>query len=297
MAEEDHQNGLMVYMLLWARLFFVSAAAWWIYTTLVGALTGLALSMLGVTGEMTSEFRNLVVLDLGYWQIVWPQMLKFLGFALLWWRAIKVLVLHGSPFTFGVTMTMGRENAGVSGRLVTFGHIGDTHVHRNGYTGKFWFGFIARSHPTSDKLVRSRVELLTMAFWGGWTFLVQEGKFFWFRQTHEDRAGKYRFVSDSYSKRNENMPPDRYRQKMVKAVESIKKVASGEVGRKRIDGLNWRFASGGYMYISDDFGNEMTAFKSGDAYTAKIMDDSQAVESIEKLRELACETLNPVQGA
>ncbi|MDE0189753.1 MAG: hypothetical protein OXQ90_00210 [Gammaproteobacteria bacterium] len=259
----------------------------------MGALTGFMLALLGATDKAASSLTNVYFFDVGHWQITWAQVLKFVGFVLLWWRAVKVLVLHGSPFTFGVSMAMGRENNGISGRLVTFGHIGDDDVHdkKGGYNERFWFGCVVRSHPSSDKLVRSRVELLSMAFWH-WTFLVQEGKFFFIRQTHEDRARKYRHVSDSYSKKDEHMPPDRYRKRMVDAIESMKKVVSDEAPRKRIDGLNWLFASGGYILISDDFGNRLTAVKSDGNY---LVDDSETVESVQQLRTLASETLNPVK--
>ena len=243
MVQEKNVNqGLGIYCILWVRLAVVSVGVWWISTELIDVLSGVMLAVLGVTDQI-AKVANVVVIDLAFWEITWTQTLKALGIVLLWWRAIKVLVLHGAPFTFGVSMTPGREDSGSKGRLVTLAHVGDDDVHGGGTRGKFWFGFVARSHPASDKLVRSRVELLSMALPCDLTFLVQEGKFFLFRQTHAERATKYRAVSDVYLNSGENMPQDRYRRRTVNALESIKKAVSGEVSRKRIDGLNWTFAS------------------------------------------------------
>ena len=290
MEQENNVNqGLGIYCLLWVRLAGVSAGVWWVSTELVDVLSGVMLAVLGVTDQI-AKVADVVVFDLAFWEITWTQTLKALGFVLLWWRAIKVLVLHGAPFTFGVSMAMGRQDSGINGRLVTLAHVGDDAVHGSGVHRKFWFGFVARSHPASDKLVRSRVELLSMALPWDFTFLVQEGKFFLFRQTHAERATKFRAVSDVYLKKDEKMPQDWYRKRMVNALESVKKAVSGEVSRKRIDGLSWTFAFGGGISISDDFGFKMTAVRSGDGY----MVDAQPVASIDELRTLARERLNPV---
>ena len=140
MVQEKNVNqGLGIYCILWVRLAVVSVGVWWISTELIDVLSGVMLAVLGVTDQV-AKVADVVVLDLGFWEITWTQTLKALGFVLLWWRAIKVLVLHGAPFPFGVSMAMGREDGGIKGRLVTLAHVGDDDVHGGGVRGKFWFG-------------------------------------------------------------------------------------------------------------------------------------------------------------
>ena len=81
--------------------------------------------------------------------------LKIIAGLLLWWRAVKVIVLLGSPFPVGLTLNQGREIDGNSGRPVHLSWIGDFDREN-----LLWFGSVLRAHPNSDKLVRTRLEFL-----------------------------------------------------------------------------------------------------------------------------------------
>ena len=114
--------------------------------------------------------------DLAEWVFDGPQpndgivanALKALAGVLFWWRATKVSVFLGSPFSLGLTIGYLRENGYENGRPVTVVFIEDTHPRG------LLFGVVARSHPRSDKIVRNRVDLLMVALPRG-RFLVVRG--------------------------------------------------------------------------------------------------------------------------
>ena len=122
---------------------------------------------------------------------------------LLWWRVVKVLILHGVPFTFGMKVEAGRQdNNGTGGRLATLAYIGDKDVYANNNKVEeygFWFGVIFRAHATSDKLVRSRLQFLIFALPCGCSVLVHESRIFFKRMNHKDRAEMFRIWSDKYT--------------------------------------------------------------------------------------------------
>ncbi len=124
-------------------------------------------------------------------------------FVLLWWRVVKVLILHGAPFTFGMKVETGRQdNNGTGGRLATLAYIGDKDVYANNNKVEeygFWFGAIFRAHATGDKLVRSRLQFLIFALPCGCSVLVHESRIFFKRMKHKDRAKSFRIWSDKYT--------------------------------------------------------------------------------------------------
>ena len=69
--------------------------------------------------------------------------LKVFAGILFWWRVVKVVVLHGSPIPWGLTLASGRESGGVSGRLGHMASIEDG--------GETWFGAVMWT-PASPKL-------------------------------------------------------------------------------------------------------------------------------------------------
>lgn len=73
-------------------------------------------------------------------------------------------------------------------------HIGD--VDLLGKSGDspfyFWFGAVFRKHPGSDKLMRGRLQYLTLAIWPGWTFRIMESRMRFLRATHWERAQGFR---------------------------------------------------------------------------------------------------------
>ena len=116
--------------------------------------------------------------------------LKIVGGVLFCWRAVKVFVLHGAPLSFGMQVTAGRENNVAGGRTVTFVWIGDNALSKN-LDFEFWFGVIFRAHPTSDKLMRTRLELLIAELPLGRSLVIGESRIFFKKQSHLDRRTYY----------------------------------------------------------------------------------------------------------
>ena len=135
-----------------------------------------------VSGSPLSPLFNLVVL------------------ALFCWRIFKTAVLQGSPFPALIDFRTGRENGTAGGRSVRIGWIG-----RFPDTGDFWFGVVAKSHPSSDKLVRSRIEFLMIAIPYWRTLIVGGGRFYFRLMDHGARhsifdkcVGAYGPVTDAW---------------------------------------------------------------------------------------------------
>lgn len=145
------------------------------------------LSVLGVTDQIQKMADEKPLLPYGF-RITIVDVLKSIVGILFWWRAVKAIVFLGWPFMFGVSMGEGRQ----TGRSAAIGHIGDqggtiitnSWKFDKSYDGEFWFGLVARTHPSSDKIVRSRIEFLSLALPFGWTFLAQEGRIFALAQSH-----------------------------------------------------------------------------------------------------------------
>ena len=102
--------------------------------------------------------------------------------ALFCWRIVKTVVLQGAPIPALIDFRSGRENGEAGGRPVRVGWIG-----RLDTTGEFWFGVVTKSHPSSDKLMRSRLEFLMVAipFWR--TLVVGGGRFYFRLMDHVQR--------------------------------------------------------------------------------------------------------------
>lgn len=133
-------------------------------------------------------------------------------FVLLWWRVVKVLILHGVPFTFGMKVETGRQdNNGTGGRLATLAYIGDKNVYASDSKVEehgFWFGATFRAHATSDKLIRSRLQFLIFALPREWSVLIHESRVYVKKMNHVDRAKCFRIWSDKYKFTRKMAPKD-----------------------------------------------------------------------------------------
>ncbi len=285
-------DGLATYCWLWVRLALVSIMALWLYFDYVDLLAKPVLSALGIADSLDAIVAEKPPF---YYGVTIVTVVKFVVGILFWWRVVKVTVLLGSPFKFGVEVGNGRENDGKSGRLVTLGHIGDMNVYRQSYSGRFWFGLVARSHPGSDKIVRARVEFLVLALPCGRSLLIHESRFLLLKQNHGSRARTFRLVSDYYRKTTEQPSPDQFRRSMEAALKPIGEFFKKAGNVRRIDGLNWQEYSDGSGLIWDDFKYELRfEWRKDEGY--KVVDDGEelAVGSVEELRELAKDRLHPV---
>lgn len=282
------QRGAWFYFAaVWVRLLVVSVVVWLLYAELGGLLWH---TILGLPW-MDRAGRELE----GSWLATF---LLVIGGVLVWWRVVKVFVLHGAPLPFGMTLSSGRENEGRSGRLVTRAYIGDHDVYRGSYDGKFWYGAVFRAHPGSDKLMRSRLELLVLALPFGWSLSVQESRLFVHKADHKSRAKQYRIVFDKYNLKRGSTTPDQYRTEVVRHIRSIGRHYSRANDVKRIDGLDWRFMVGGEFTIHDDFGYQITVERldSGKFKVTQLGQDAdgeEIVETIEAVRSTAQRELTP----
>ena len=184
----------LVYGYLWVRLIVVLAF-------IGGFLWG---------GWLDDEFLEFIDASLqtdfhAAWRETNPwlvQTIKIFLLVLLCWRMVKVFVFQGSPLPCGLQVVSGRQdNGGTSGRWTSQCFIGDWDVHRTDHkveTNGFWFGAIFRAHPTSDKLARSRLQLLLLALPFGWTLQVNESRIFIQQLGHENRATSFRMWTDRY---------------------------------------------------------------------------------------------------
>ena len=93
--------------------------------------------------------------------------LKIVAGALFWWRVVKVAVFFGSPMSIGLEVAYLRENGAENGRPVTVAFI-EKRL-------ELLLGVVARSHPRSDKIVRSRVDMMIMVIPGTSRFFALHG--------------------------------------------------------------------------------------------------------------------------
>jgi len=161
----------------------------WVWLSLVTLLTYIAYrELVGLAGAFAADFPTLAkalsARD-GNWTAF---VLQVLGGFLIWWRVVKVVVLHGSPFSWGMIGGFGDPSKSAGERPGTFHCIGNFDVNRKPYTGGFWLGTVFRPHPKSDKLARTRLVLLICVLPFGYTFFVVGSRFHITKQTHHERA-------------------------------------------------------------------------------------------------------------
>ena len=163
------------YVWRWIWLVLVSLMAfgvYWLFLDLIQIMHPLP-GMAEVAEELKSKPISACVL-------------KAVAGALFWWRVVKVVVLLGSPFRLGLQVRHLRQNGAANGRVVTVAFVDCP-------TGPaIRLGVVARSHPTSDKIVRSRVEMLIMVLPCDWAFVVQNSRF-WFCKRAPEGIGKQFF--------------------------------------------------------------------------------------------------------
>ena len=200
----EKTKGRLAYGWLWVYFILATLASVYIY-----------IEALDFVKLLLSDYKvlsNALEIKKGNWIAT---SIQLIGGVLFCWRVVKVVVLHGSPIPFWMNVGWGRQDGGVTGRLVTMAHIGDNNAYSEPYTGEFWFGVIFRAHPSSDKIMRSRLEFLIAAMPCGWSLSIGEGRATLFKNDHKARAKVYRQRADRYSRTRDVMTPDAYRKKMV----------------------------------------------------------------------------------
>ena len=271
---------------MWSWFVLVTLATLYVYCEAFDLLVALV--------PDTSSLANAMKTKAEHWIGV---ALKWVGWSLFWWRAVKVLVLHGAPVPFWMEVESGRQdNNGASGRLVTIVHIGDDYIPNP--NGEFWFGAVFRAHQGSDKLMRSRLALLVLAF-PKCSLVIEESRWLTLKHNHEDRAEYFRTRADTYRKHTEGMAPGAFRREVAKSTKAIAKYFTRQHEEKQIDGLKWRWIIGGRGSVRDEFNHRLQFVRlEGDTYqVSKVKgtpDGTKTVHSIDELRQLAQEELVPV---
>ena len=198
--------------------------------------------------------------------------LALIGLILIWWRVIKVTVLQGSPFPFLVGLDTdshqtGKEDGGRTGRVVTSHFIGN--MPGGHFNNRFFYGSIFRSHPRSDKLVRSRLEYLLLTLPFNITLTVKESRLSFSimdpikRRNHFDSAFKKYALP---SMEPHVVPLEEFHTQVVKWLEEISKSLEPKIVPNRIDGLNWYPLNDGGKggLIVDDLGQKLEYWRDRD---------------------------------
>ena len=195
---QTHKQHL-IYLWTWAWLFLVSAGWLWIYFEAV-AVTGELFS----ENEVTSSIRETLS------GTMLGNILEWVGAVLLWWRVVKVVVLHGAPFAWGRKFTSGRIGRTSRPDMgVTLTYLGDFIFLKKKQKNRavsyeksnLLFGAILRPHPRSEKLVRSRLEYLLLALPFRVVLLVTESKIKFAIASPAERAELFDEHADRFDKR------------------------------------------------------------------------------------------------
>ena len=176
----------IAYVWLWIWLLIVTAAAAYFYIEIFD-------SRVAVISEFPILLCALEV-RVDSWITTF---LKLVGGVLFCWRAVKVFVLHGVPLRFGKHLRVGSENNVASGRLVTSVSIGDASGAQVLSQGLL-FGVIFRSHPTSDKLMRTRLEMLVAALPLGRSLVIEESRFSLPKYDKQERTAHFMVRVNKY---------------------------------------------------------------------------------------------------
>ncbi len=185
------------FVALWMRLVALTGLALWAFWFPGPLAEALRVAVAAVIGEVAMAALAKIQDDLPW--LVYGA--KIIGTALIWWRAVKVIVFMGAPFKTGVAQTRPkiRWDHDLPGKHMSFPLIGNLFLPVESEEDlvekyeRFWFAMISRAHPNSDKLLRHRVILLilTMPFLPSCALLIEESRFGILMGGHAGRRKKY----------------------------------------------------------------------------------------------------------
>lgn len=124
--------------------------------------------------------------------------IQVLGGILFWWRLTKVLVLHGSPFTFGLKFLYGRPNTGLGGRGAMLTYIGATNLEGRTKNPRIYLGAVFRPHQSSDKLIRTRLEFLICDLLLGVCLEIKESRIRLCRRNLKEQAERFTVYVENF---------------------------------------------------------------------------------------------------
>ena len=284
---KENAKWYLIYGWLWIWLLLVSAISVFVFKEAFGIAAIALADIPGVSNAIDAKATSWLA-----------SFLVILGGLLFWWRMVKVLVLHGAPFTFGMEVSDGRQNGGIGGRRATMVFVGDHNAYPQSYDGVFLLGVVFRAHPSSDKLMRSRMELLIAALPFERSLVIAESRIWVLKETHRERAIHYRNHADNYTEKVERKTPDSFRHDVAGSAKAVSDYFKGRSSTKRIDGLVWQQFVGGEWQISDDFGFHISCVRLEDGrYKVTDLGDNangeKIVDTIAQVREIATADLNP----
>lgn len=172
---------------------------------------------------------------------------------LLWWRTIKVLVLHGAPLSVGLVASEGRQDDGKAGRKVVCPRIGDPRDHE-GSPGLLMFAILI-AHPSSDKLMRYRLDTLCLAMPCGRSLLIRESRIFWQKMTTLQRSSQYKGRTEPFIRRVEMTTTEMFRSTVVEGMRALRDGLPRLRQNSDDDGLHWSSYPSGDGVVMDDHGN------------------------------------------
>lgn len=173
---------LHLWQLCW--LAIVTAASVFLYVEL------LDLALL-LPQEMSGALKQKAQTSLGV-------SIQVLGGILFWWRMTKVLVLHGSPFTFGLKFLYGRPSTGLGGRGAMLTYIGATNLEGRGRNPQIYLGAVFRPHQSSDKLMRTRLEFLICDLLLGVCLEIKESRIRFCKRNLKKQAERFTKYVDNF---------------------------------------------------------------------------------------------------
>lgn len=164
----------------WAWILLVLVTAGW---------AGLYSEFLESSRELIEEYPLLEKA----WETIGASWLKTIlgwtGGLLIWWRIIKVIVLHGSPFPFGIKFfDVNPQNVPAKG--VTVAYIGNLTPTKNAHNCQLLYGAVFLPHARSAKLVRSRLHFFTCALLGR-TIRISKSRFSFRKVSPEVRVADF----------------------------------------------------------------------------------------------------------
>ena len=235
----------IAYAWWWIWLILVTYGTFWLYLEVAGAIKNTGplglLSLfetLGFHANIPAEGAVQFSGEPGYgpynpiasllvaWRegnAAWPgHLFALVAGILFWWRVIKVVVLHGSPLPWGLTIVHGRSKR--DSAIGAYTYIGDIEPETvQAGQGFLLFSAMFRNHPNSSKLMRSRLNALMVTLPLDLTMFVIESKIRFRVFSHRHRAGIVRRWANVYDLSVETMSEDEFRRVVIEKLEAIAK--------------------------------------------------------------------------
>ena len=242
------------------RKDYAKFGLWFVFVTVV-FISGYWWAVYPVWSALATKLLGIDPVSMGLPKTLVEFALPSIAGVLLWWRTVKVFVLHGAPFCVGLTLSDGRQDDGKTGRRVVCPHIGDPRDHE-GSPGLLMFGVLI-AHASSDKLVRYRLDTLSLAMPRNRSLLIRDSRFFWQETTALQRATQYKGVTDRYYRKVAITSEEMFRSTVVQGMRVLRDGLPRLRQNLDDDGLHWATYPSGDGVVMDDLGNGLIYKQAG----------------------------------